>query len=76
MERIQLKLILFLSLFDSGSNQEKTFGPTINGLIRRHIEPERLMLWDSKVRGGRPDTMKLVKDAYHSWGAEGRFSPT
>lgn len=31
------------------------------------------MLWDSKARGGRPDTMKLVKEAYYSWGAEGSF---
>ena len=53
-----------------GSDQEKTFGPTIAGLIHRHIEPERLCLWDSKQRGGRPDVMKLVRDAYHSWNAE------
>lgn len=33
-----------------GSDQEKTFGPTISGLIHRNIEPERLLLWDSKVR--------------------------
>lgn len=53
-----------------GSEQEKTFGPTISGLIHRHLGPERLILWDSKARGGRPDTMKLVKEAYASWGAE------
>ncbi|EAU88161.2 hypothetical protein CC1G_03833 [Coprinopsis cinerea okayama7 len=53
-----------------GSDQEKTFGPTISGLIHKNIEPERLLLWDSKKRGGRPDTMKLIKEAYHSWGAE------
>ena len=34
-----------------GSDQEKTFGPTISGLIYRHIEPERMCLWDSKARG-------------------------
>ncbi len=54
-----------------GSDQEKTFGPTISGLIHRHIEPERLLLWDSKVRGGRPDTMKVLKQVYHDWKAEG-----
>ena len=54
----------------AGSDQEKTFGPTISGLIHRHIEPERLLLWDSKVRGGRPDTMKILKEVYHSWQAE------
>jgi len=53
-----------------GSDQEKTFGPTISGLINRHVEPERLLLWDSKVRGGRPDTMKILKEVYHSWQAE------
>lgn len=54
-----------------GSDQEKTFGPTISGLIHRHIGPERLLLWDSKERGGRPDTMKILKEAYDYWQAEG-----
>jgi hypothetical protein len=29
-----------------------------------------MTLWDSKERGGRPDVMKLIKEAYYSWGAE------
>ncbi|KAJ3511682.1 hypothetical protein NLJ89_g3957 [Agrocybe chaxingu] len=53
-----------------GSEQEKTFGPTISGLIHKHIGPERLLLWDSKARGGRPDTMKILKEAYDYWDAE------
>ncbi|KAH9967889.1 hypothetical protein BC827DRAFT_454625 [Russula dissimulans] len=53
-----------------GSDQEKTFGPTISGLIHRHIEPHRLMLWDSKLLGRRPDMMKILKKAYYSWNAE------
>ncbi|RDL41324.1 uncharacterized protein BP5553_01303 [Venustampulla echinocandica] len=53
-----------------GSDQENTFGPTITGLIHKHIEPERMILWDSKKRGGRPDTMKLLKDTWTSFGAE------
>ncbi|KAK0210559.1 hypothetical protein DFS33DRAFT_1370985 [Desarmillaria ectypa] len=53
-----------------GSDQEKTFGPTISGLIHKHIEPERFILWDTKERGGRPDTMKLVKEVYVSFKAE------
>ncbi|KAI0041348.1 hypothetical protein FA95DRAFT_1501625 [Auriscalpium vulgare] len=53
-----------------GSDQEKTFGPTINGLIRRHIGPERMTLWDSKQRGGRPDVMKILKEVHASWQAE------
>ena len=55
----------------AGSDQEKTFGPTIDGLIKRHLEPERYILWDSKARGGRPDTMKILKEVYKSWNAEG-----
>ena len=53
-----------------GSDQERTFGPTISRLIHQNLGPERLCLWDSKQRGGRPDVMKLVRDAYHSWKAE------
>jgi len=53
-----------------GSDQERTFGPTISGLIHKHIEPERMILWDSKKRGGRPDTVKLLVDTWHSFGAE------
>jgi hypothetical protein len=34
-----------------GSDQEKTFGPTISSLIKRNLEPERMTLWDSKKRG-------------------------
>lgn len=29
-----------------------------------------MTLWDSRQRGGRPDTLKLVKDAYKSFNAE------
>ncbi|KFY27483.1 hypothetical protein V493_03467 [Pseudogymnoascus sp. VKM F-4281 (FW-2241)] len=53
-----------------GSDQEKTFGPTITGLIRKHIEPERMILWDSKKQGGRPDSMELLKATFVSFGAE------
>jgi len=53
-----------------GSEQEKTFGPTISGLIHKHIGPDRLLLWDSKARGGRPDSMKILKEAYAYWDAE------
>ncbi|KAF2844680.1 hypothetical protein T440DRAFT_313997 [Plenodomus tracheiphilus IPT5] len=53
-----------------GSDQERTFGPTISGLIHNNIEPERMILWDSKKRGGRPDTMELLKDTWNRFGAE------
>ncbi|KAF2739813.1 hypothetical protein EJ04DRAFT_606499 [Polyplosphaeria fusca] len=53
-----------------GSDQERTFGPTITGLIHKHIEPERMILWDSKKRGGRPNTMDLLEDTWTRWNAE------
>ncbi|KAF8737706.1 hypothetical protein AX14_012476 [Amanita brunnescens Koide BX004] len=53
-----------------GSDQERTFGSTISGLIHKHVPPERLLLWDSKQRGGRPDLMNLIKETYSSFGAE------
>ena len=68
-----------IDLFYQGSDQEKTFGPTISGLIHKHIGPERLLLWDSKLRGGRPDSIKILKEAYTYWDAEGEsliFSPS
>lgn len=58
--------------FFAGSDQYRTFGPTISGLITRNLGPERYLLWDSKVRGGRPDTRKILKEVYHSWKAEGK----
>jgi len=54
-----------------GSDIEKTFGKTISGLIENGIEPERRILWDTK-KLKRPDTMKLLKDTYDSFGAEGQ----
>jgi hypothetical protein len=53
-----------------GSDQEKTFGPTITSLIYDNIPPERMILWDSKKRGGRPDSVKLLKEVWDSFGAE------
>ncbi|KAJ7125077.1 hypothetical protein C8R44DRAFT_130904 [Mycena epipterygia] len=53
-----------------GSDQAKTFGPTISALIHDNLPPDQYTLWDSKERGGRPDVMKLLKEVYVSWGAE------
>ncbi|KAJ7684346.1 hypothetical protein DFH06DRAFT_1462695 [Mycena polygramma] len=53
-----------------GSDQAKTFGPTISALIHDNLPPTQYTLWDSKERGGRPDIMKLLKETYVSWGAE------
>jgi hypothetical protein len=53
-----------------GSNQEETFGPTVSRLIHDNVEPERMILWDTKKRGGRPDTMGLIVDTWRRWNAE------
>ncbi|KAM0232855.1 hypothetical protein ACHAP5_010620, partial [Fusarium lateritium] len=53
-----------------GSDQDKTFGPVISGLIHKYIEPERMILWDTKKRGGRPNTVKLLKETYIDFRAE------
>ncbi|KIY50279.1 hypothetical protein FISHEDRAFT_39509 [Fistulina hepatica ATCC 64428] len=53
-----------------GSDQEKTFGPTISGLIKKHLHPGRVTLWDSKARGCRADTVKLILDVCKIWEAE------
>lgn len=53
-----------------GSDQINTFGSTISRLIHDNIEPDRMILWDTKERGGRPDTMQLLKDTWHNFGAE------
>ncbi|KAF1970661.1 hypothetical protein BU23DRAFT_473456 [Bimuria novae-zelandiae CBS 107.79] len=53
-----------------GSDQERTFGPTITGLIHNNIEPGRMILWDSKKRGGRPNIMELLKETWEVWQAE------
>ena len=29
-----------------------------------------MILWDSKKRGGRPDTMKLIRETWVNWRAE------
>ncbi|EUC53982.1 non-ribosomal peptide synthetase-like protein [Rhizoctonia solani AG-3 Rhs1AP] len=52
-----------------GSDQEKTFGKTISGLIEQHIPPERRILWDSK-KAGRPNSVKLIEEVYRSFDAE------
>lgn len=45
------KIIFDRYLIWIGSDQEKTFGPTISGLIHNNLGPERVTLWDSKKRG-------------------------
>jgi len=34
-----------------GSDTEKTFGPEVNDMIRKHLLPDRATIWDTKKRG-------------------------
>ena len=67
---VQNVLISTRFLIWIGSDQEKTFGSTVTNLIYKNIPPERMILWDSKKRGGRPDTVQLLKETWDSFGAE------
>ena len=67
---VQNVLIYTRFLIWIGSDQEKTFGSTVTNLIYKNIPPERMILWDSKKRGGRPDTVQLLKETWDSFGAE------
>ncbi|TRM69136.1 hypothetical protein BD626DRAFT_543984 [Schizophyllum amplum] len=53
-----------------GSDQLKTFGPTIGNMINKHLHPHRVTLWDTKERGCRPDTTKIVAEICKIWEAE------
>ncbi|PSR79921.1 hypothetical protein PHLCEN_2v6822 [Hermanssonia centrifuga] len=54
-----------------GSDMEKTFGPVLFDMIQRRIPKERYILFDTKKEGRRPDTMKMLKDIYVAFNAEG-----
>ena len=54
-----------------GSDMEKTFGPVLFDMIKRRIPKERYILYDTKKEGRRPDTMKMLKDIYVAFKAEG-----
>lgn len=56
---------------------EKTFGPVLFDMIHRTIPKERYILFDTKKEGRRPDTMKMLKDVYVAFKAEGEvFRPS
>ena len=54
-----------------GSDMEKTFGPVLFDMIKRRIPKERYILFDTRKEGRRPDTMKMLKDIYVAFKAEG-----
>ena len=53
---------------------EKSFGPVLFDMIHRTIPKERYILFDTKKEGRRPDTMKMLKDIYVAFKAEGEAS--
>ena len=55
-----------------GSDMEKAFGPVLFDMIHRTIPKERYILFDTKKEGRRPDTMKMLKDIYVAFKAEGK----
>ena len=56
-----------------GSDMEKSFGPVLFDMIHRTIPKERYILFDTKKEGRRPDTMKMLKDVYVAFKAEGMW---
>lgn len=54
-----------------GANMEETFGPVLFDMIKRKIPKERYIVFDTKKEGRRPDTVKMLKEVYDSWNAEG-----
>ena len=52
---------------------ERTFGPVLFEMIQRNIPKERYILYDTKKEGRRPDTMKMLKEIYVSFKAEGQW---
>lgn len=56
-----------------GSDMEKAFGPVLFDMIARTMPKERYILFDTKKEGRRPDTMKMLKDVYVAFKAEGEF---
>jgi len=53
-----------------GSDFRASFGDTIVDLMEANVGEERRIIWDSKARKARPNVVKLIKEAYDSWGAE------
>jgi len=54
-----------------GANMEETFGPVLFDMIKRKIPKERYIVFDTKKEGRRPDTVKMLKEVYQSFQAEG-----
>ena len=56
-----------------GADMEATFGPVLFEMIQRRMPKERYILFDTKKEGRRPDTMKMLKDIYVAFKAEGEL---
>lgn len=54
-----------------GSDLEGTFGRVLLDMIERKMPKERYILFDTKKEGRRPDTVRMLKDIYEIFMAEG-----
>ncbi|KAH9454101.1 hypothetical protein Pst134EA_013195 [Puccinia striiformis f. sp. tritici] len=53
-----------------GADLEKTYGADFIHFIRSKIQPERLLIWDTKGPLGRPDVNVELERVYKSWNAQ------
>jgi hypothetical protein len=52
---------------------EKTYGTEFLTFIKSKIQPERLLVWDTKGPLGRPDVNVELERVYKQWNAQGAF---
>ncbi|CAH7690014.1 hypothetical protein BY996DRAFT_4612396 [Phakopsora pachyrhizi] len=53
-----------------GSELEKTYGHNFVNFLKSRIEPERLLIWDTKGPLGRPDVNFELERVYNTWNAQ------
>ncbi|KAA1106730.1 hypothetical protein PGTUg99_015280 [Puccinia graminis f. sp. tritici] len=53
-----------------GADLEKTYGSEFINFIKSKIEPERLLIWDTKGPLGRPDVNVELEKVYKQWNAQ------
>ncbi|KAI7951445.1 hypothetical protein MJO28_007129 [Puccinia striiformis f. sp. tritici] len=53
-----------------GADLEKTYGREFMDFITSKIEPERLLIWDTRGPLGRPDVNVELAKVYQQWNAE------
>ncbi|OAV98266.1 hypothetical protein PTTG_00317 [Puccinia triticina 1-1 BBBD Race 1] len=53
-----------------GADLEKTYGTEFINFIKSKIQPERLLIWDTKGPLGRPDVNVELEKVYKQWNAQ------